>query len=87
MSDYKKNKELGHGFKRGLNNVTYTKISKWTGYDGFEMEQLVTYLKDIGFEIPEHDKLWFKINIWSDKQLNFFYNMVKEYFFSKNNKL
>lgn len=71
-------KSLSHGFQIGINNVTSTKIIKWRGVDVSNWNDFINYLK-LNFDIPSFGCNWFKVKIFSDKHLNWFYLSVLRY--------
>ena len=70
--------KLSHGFSCGVNNVTITKISKWQNNNNINWKAFLWYIADYS-TIIDFGENWFKVNIVSDKQLKFFYDMVIEY--------
>lgn len=71
--------KLCHGFSVGENDITYTKICKWLGYEVDDFKKFVSYLIDIGFKITYVGDNYFTILLLSDKQVNFLYFKVMEY--------
>lgn len=69
---------LSHGFSSGINNITVTKILKWQHSKDVSWKAFLWYIADYA-TIVDFGENWFKVNIVSDKQLNFFYNKVIEY--------
>jgi hypothetical protein len=70
--------QLGHGFSCGTNNITISKILKWQNNKNINWKAFLWYIADY-VTIIDFGENWFKTLIVSDKQLNFFYNKVKEY--------
>ncbi|MCB2299887.1 hypothetical protein [Clostridium tagluense] len=73
-------KELSHGFYCGVNNITITKILKWQNNGDICWKAFLWYIADFA-TIVDFGENWFKVNIVSDKQLNFFYSKVIQYQF------
>jgi len=73
-----KGKELSHGFSCGVNNITITKILKWQSSGEISWKAFLWYIADYA-TIVDFGENWFKVNIVSDKQLNFFYSKVIQY--------
>lgn len=72
------NEKLSHGFSSGVNNITITKILKWQNNREINWRAFLWYISDYS-TIIDFGSNWFKVNIVSDKQLNFFYHKVLEY--------
>lgn len=70
--------KLSHGFSYGVNNITITKISKWKNSRDINWKAFLWYIADYA-TIVDFGENWLKVNIVSDKQLNFFYNKVIDY--------
>ncbi|MCB2290862.1 hypothetical protein LGK97_14035 [Clostridium sp. CS001] len=71
-------RELSHGFSSGVNNITITKILKWQNSGDIWWKAFLWYIADFA-TIVDFGENWFKVNIVSDKQLNFFYSKVIQY--------
>jgi len=69
---------LSHGFSSGINNITVTKILKWQHSKDISWKAFLWYIADYA-TIVDFGENWFKVNIVSDKQLNFFYQKVIGY--------
>ena len=78
--------KLSHGFSCGVNNITITKILKWQNCRDICWKAFLWYIADY-VTIVDFGENWFKVYIVSDKQLNFFYKKVIEYYsdVSENN--
>lgn len=74
----KEREMLEHNFKKGVNNITYTKICKWRNEKINDWYAFLWYIADYS-KIIDFDHNWFKVYIVSNKQLNFFYDMVIKY--------
>lgn len=73
---------LSHNFIKGYNTVKITKINVWRSGHSYQLDyldDLVIYLKDIGFEIISYNEYGLKVLILSDKQLDYFYHKVIDY--------
>lgn len=72
------NQKLSHGYVCGINNVSVTKILYWQKSKAINWMAFLWYIADFA-TIVDFGENWFKVNIVSDKQLDFFYNKVIEY--------
>ena len=77
MYIYNGNYENWHGFRKGENDITWTKINKWSHKDyEIGIEQVVELAKFNGFEIIRYSNAYLRTVFNSAKDINKFYKLV-----------
>lgn len=73
-------KRLTHGFRYGVNNITFTKINKWTSCRFDDFGGLVDYLKNNKVDVVELGRAWLKVRLKSERDVHILYSTVMKYY-------